>query len=180
MSDSIELHPADPNWPAAFAAARESILPCFQNPPLLIEHMGSTAIPGLPAKPIIDIIVLISNLQEGRAAAAALEAVGFAYRPDYADQTKLLFIKREGGDGRRTHHLHIHENADEVRRHLIFRDALRSDDALRDAYRHVKEDLALRYRDERMAYSRHKTAFVDKIVSDHGGPARRVAWDPKQ
>lgn len=62
MSEPIELHEADPNWPAAFAAERGLIAPLFLVPPLLIEHMGSTAIPGLPAKPIIDIIVLVEDL----------------------------------------------------------------------------------------------------------------------
>ena len=180
MTDAIELSPADPNWPAAFTVARASILPCFHKPPLLIEHMGSTAIPGLPAKPIIDMIVLVEDLQQGHAAAVALEVAGFVYRADYADTTKLLFMKRDAGDGRRTHHLHVHEDADEVSRHLIFRDALRDDDTLRDAYRDLKQALALRFRDDRMAYSRYKTAFVDQVVRDHGGPARRVHWDPLQ
>lgn len=178
MSEAIELHAADPGWPAAFEAERVLILPCFSTPPLLLEHMGSTAIPGLPAKPIIDIIALVDDLDAAQDCIAALEAAGFEYRADYTDKTKIFLMKRDARDGRRTHHLHIHDDGDEVRRHLMFRDALRGDDALRNAYRDLKQDLAARHRDDRMAYSRHKTAFIDTVVQDMGGPARRVAWDP--
>ncbi|WP_332701604.1 GrpB family protein [Devosia sp.] len=178
MSEVVELHDADPAWPAAFERERKLILPCFAELPLLVEHMGSTSIPGLPAKPIIDIIVLVADLEVARGVIPALEAAGFEYRADYADKTKIFLMKRADSDGSRTHHLHIHEHADEVRRHLLFRDALRADDHLRDAYRDLKQELALRYRDDRIAYSRHKTAFIDRLVLGMGGPARRVAWDP--
>ena len=177
MPEVVELQASDPAWPAAFERERALILPCFAEPPVLIEHMGSTSVPGLPAKPIIDIIVLVADLEMARPAIPALEAAGFQYRADYADKTKIFLMKRDG-TGSRTHHLHIHEHAEEVRRHLLFRDALRADDRLRDAYRDLKQDLAARYRDDRMAYSRHKTAFIDTLVLGMGGPARRVAWDP--
>lgn len=178
MTEAVELEDADPAWSSDFEHHRSQILPCFEIEPLLIEHMGSTAVPGLPAKPIIDIIILVDHLDAGLKALPALERVGFVHRADYADPTKLFLMKRAADDGRRTHHLHIHDNAEEVRRHLLFRDALRADARLRDAYRDLKLALASRYRDDRMAYSRHKTAFIDTLVASHGGPARRVAWDP--
>lgn len=178
MSEAIELHAADPAWPAAFEAERVLILACFVTPPRLLEHMGSTSIPGLPAKPIIDIIALVDDLDAAQGCIPALEAAGWQYRADYTDKTKIFLMKRDAGDGHRTHHLHIHDNGDEVHRHLLFRDALRADDALRDAYRDLKQDLAERHRDDRMAYSRHKTAFIDGVVQHLSGPARRVAWDP--
>lgn len=178
MSELVELHDPDPAWTAAFERERALILPSFAEPPLLVEHMGSTSIPGLPAKPIIDIIALVADLDRAREAIPAMEALGFQYRADYADRTKLFLMKRDAESGSRTHHLHIHDHADEVRRHLLFRDALRADDRLRDAYRDLKQGLVLRFRDDRMAYSRNKTAFVDAVVLGMGGPARRVAWDP--
>lgn len=178
MDAAIQLHAPDPEWSSAFIAERARIEPCFSVSPRLVEHMGSTAVPGLPAKSIIDIIVLVDHLEAGRAAIAGLEAIGFRYRADHADTTKIFLMKSDPVDGRRTHHLHIHDDADEVRRHLMFRDALRADDALRNAYRDLKVDLASRYRDDRMAYSRNKTAFIDNLVLSLGGPARRVVWDP--
>lgn len=177
MAEAIVLQDADPDWPAAFDRERTLILLCLPSAPVLIEHMGSTAIPGLPAKPIIDIIVLVDDLDAARAAIPPLVALGYQYRDDHADTTKL-FLMKLSPDGLRTHHLHLHDDAGEVRRHLIFRDALRADPALRDAYRDLKIDLATRYRDDRMAYSTGKTAFVDAVVASAGGPARRVNWDP--
>lgn len=176
MSEAVELHAPDPRWSAEFATARALILPCFDTPPLLVEHMGSTAVQGLPAKPIIDIIALVDGLASGHRAAPALAAVGFVHRADYADGTKLLFMKRHPQSQLRTHHLHVHADVGEVRRHLLFRDQLRADSAVRDAYRDLKQDLSVRFRDDREAYSRHKTAFVDAVVESLGGPARRVDW----
>ena len=178
MTEAVELLDADPAWPALFQRERALILSCFPTPPALVEHMGSTAVPGLPAKPIIDIIVLVADAEVARGAIPALEQSGFEYRPDFTGSTTVFLMKRDARSGNRTVQLHIHDDADEVRRHLIFRDALRADDRLRDAYRDLKLDLAERFRDNRLAYSRHKTAFIDRLVQNNGGPARRVSWDP--
>lgn len=177
MSEAIELVEPNPLWAAEFSAIKQLLLPCFTVTPRLIEHMGSTSVPGLVAKPIIDIIVLVDALETVRSDIATLEAIGFLHRADYADPTKLVFMKY-GDDGQRTHHLHVHEDAEEVRRHVLFRDLLRSDTEVRVAYAALKLELAARYRDDRMAYSRHKTGFIDTVVAAHGGPQRRVPWDP--
>ena len=79
---------------------------------------------------------------------------------------------------RRTHHLHIYDDEDEVKRHLVFRDHLRSSPEARAAYLTLKEDLAARFRDDREAYSKSKTEFVDGLVLSLGGPRRRTPWDP--
>ena len=177
MSEAVELAEPNPLWAAEFSATKHLLLPCFTVTPRLIEHMGSTSVPGLVAKPIIDIIVLVDALETVRPDIAALEAIGFVHRVDYADATKLVFMKR-AADGRRTHHLHVHEDAEEVRRHVLFRDLLRSDPQVRAAYAALKLELAARYRDDRMAYSRHKTGFIDEQIAAHGGPMRRVPWNP--
>ncbi|MDB5526904.1 MAG: hypothetical protein JWR51_7 [Devosia sp.] len=177
MSEAIELHAADPGWPAAFEAERALILPCFITPPRLLEHMGSTAIPGLPAKPVIDIIALVDDLDTARAAILALEATGYSYWAANPDTTKLYLAKGLPPAPRRTHHLHIHDDADEVRRHLMFRDHLRANPQVRDAYFDLKRDLASRFRDDREAYSKLKTDFIDALVLSLGGPARKVPWN---
>jgi GrpB-like predicted nucleotidyltransferase (UPF0157 family) len=135
--------------------------------------MGSTAVPGLPAKPVIDIIVLVDDLEQGRAAIPALEAVGYSFWADNPDKSKLFLAKGLPPAPRRTHNLHIYADADEVRRHLLFRDHLRSNTAARDAYLAVKQDLARRFRDDREAYTEGKTAFIDAIVAKLEGPSRR-------
>ncbi|WP_375450263.1 GrpB family protein [uncultured Devosia sp.] len=177
MSEAIELHAADPLWPAAFEAERTLILPCFAVAPLLLEHMGSTAIPGLPAKPIIDIIVLVEDLKTARAAIPALEAQGYSYWADNPDTTKLYLAKGLPPAPRRTHHLHIHDHPDEVTRHLLFRDHLRAHDDVRDRYLALKQDLAARFRTDRESYSKLKTDFIDPLILSLGGPPRQVPWN---
>lgn len=178
MTEAVELHAYDPEWPAAFERERDLIASLFSRAPLLIEHMGSTSIPGLRAKPIIDIIVLVDDLENGRQAISALEASGYSFWADNPDKTKLYLVKGLPPAPRRTHHLHIYDDPDEVRRHLVFRDHLRSSGPARQAYLALKEELAARFRDDREAYSRHKTVFVDQLVFSLGGPGRRRPLDP--
>ena len=176
MAEPIELHAPDADWPAAFVRERDLILPLFPVPPRCIEHMGSTAIPGLPAKPVIDIIVLVDDLEAARPAIGPLEANGYSFWRDNPDKSKFYLVKGLPPAPRRTHHLHIHDDEVEVLRHLIFRDHLRADPAARDAYLALKEDLATRFRNDREAYSKGKTAFIDSLVASLGGPGRSTPW----
>ena len=178
MTEPIEIFPYDPAWPVAFETERDLIAPLFPTPPLLIEHMGSTSIAGLPAKPIIDIIVLVRDLDTARQAIPALDATGYSFWADNPDKTKLYLVKGLPPAPHRTHHLHIYDHEDEVRRHLVFRDHLRTHPDVRDAYLALKADLATRFREDREAYSKHKTAFIDGLVLSLGGPARRFDWNP--
>lgn len=171
--EPIELCDPDSAWPAAFERERPLVAAAFATPPLLLEHMGSTSIPGLPAKPIIDMIVLVEHLDHGRAAIPTLEAIGYSFWTDNPDKSKLFLAKGLPPAPRRTHNLHIYENPAEVRRHLLFRDHLRSSAEAREAYLSLKTDLALRFRDDREAYTESKSAFIDAIVSKIGGPPRR-------
>lgn len=170
MAEEVRIAPADPLAATRFATERELILPCFPTPPLAIEHFGSTAVPGLAAKPIIDIMVLVADLAEGMAARPALEQVGYAYSSGPPERPRIVFIK---GVPLRTHHLHIHADADEFRRHMIFRDQLRLHAEDRAAYEALKHDLAARFRTDRVAYADAKSDFIDAIVARSGGPARK-------
>ena len=118
MSEPIELHPYDPAWAAAFETERSLIAPLFPSPPRLIEHMGSTSVPGLAAKSVIDIIVLVDDLEAARRAIPALEATGYSFWADNPDKTKLYLVKGLPPAPKRTHHLHIYDHEPEVRRHL--------------------------------------------------------------
>lgn len=177
MSEAVTLSPYDRAWATAFAAEYAGLRACFDEEPLAIEHIGSTSVPGLPSKPVIDILIHVADRGRAKAAIPALEAIGYANVPNYVDANRLVLIKRRA-DGERSHHVHVHSDADEVRRHLMFRDRLREDAAVRDAYAALKADLATRFRDDRAAYSRHKTAFVDGVVLGMGGPARKTPWNP--
>ena len=173
MAEEIRLVPYDASWPDRYATEREVILSCLAQPPLLIEHMGSTSIPGISAKPVIDIIVLVTDLAEGYAAVPALESSGYSFWRDNPDKSKLYLVR---GLPNRTHNLHIHADAGEVRRHLLFRDHLRADPVARAEYEALKQDLSVRYRDDREAYSKAKSEFIDNIVAQLDGPRRAFAW----
>jgi GrpB-like predicted nucleotidyltransferase (UPF0157 family) len=168
LTEPIELSAYDPTWPAAFERERALIAPILGTNAVQIEHMGSTSIPGLPAKPIIDVIVLVDDLEAARDAIPALEATGYSFWADNPDTTKLFLVKGLPPAPRRTHHLHIYENADEVARHLIFRDRLRAKPQLRDAYLALKTDLASRFRNDREAYTNHKADFINDVVRSAG------------
>lgn len=176
MSDEVVLVPYDPVWPHLYTLAREELLALLPEPPVLIEHIGSTAVPGLAAKPVIDIIVLVRDMQPVHDRMPDLAEAGYEFRPDVSNPERI-FMRRYGRDGTRTHHLHVHTDADDVRRHIMFRDALRTDAATQRAYLGLKRDLAARHATDRQAYANGKDAFVDAVVLAAGGPARRPFWN---
>lgn len=104
-----------------------------------------------------------------------LERIGYELRPDVSSPVRL-FLRRIGADGVRTHHLHVHADRDDVQRHLLFRDLLRADAAIRRAYEALKQDLARRHAGDREAYAKGKDAFIDAVVQAAGGPERRPFW----
>lgn len=170
-SGAVRLATADPSWPALFAAERGRLLAAAGDLPLVIEHVGSTAVPGLPAKPILD---LMGGRPAGSDLApyvAALEAAGYRHRGEYGIPGRHYFV-RDDAERRRTHHLHVVEHEGVFwREHLAFRDALRADPALRDAYAALKRDLAARLPRDRAAYTDGKTAFVRRAVATTLAPA---------
>lgn len=173
MTEAVELCAPDPGWASAFVNEHAVIAPILGVNARLIEHIGSTAIPGLPAKPIIDIIVLVDDLDVAKLAIPALEATGYSFWADNPDRTRLFLVRGLPPAPRRTHHLHIHDDADEVQRHLMFRNHLRNHPDVQDAYHRLKAELAARYCNDREAYAMQKSGFIDELVRSLGGPARR-------
>lgn len=163
--DEIRLEPYDPNWPIEFAAERDFVASCFVDAPLAIEHIGSTAVAGLAAKPIIDILVLVDDLALGHLAVPSLEAGGYSYWRDNPDTRKLFLVKGLPPAPQRTHHLHIYADRAELDRHVAFREHLRSDPSARQAYEALKRQLAAQYRDDREAYTEGKSAFIETLVA---------------
>lgn len=166
--DEIEIVEYDPEWPRRFeleAAQVQAVLP----PGLIlaIEHFGSTAIPGISAKPIIDILITVASVQEARAAAGEpLESVGYAFWADNPRRDRLFFVKGlPPSASRRTHHIHILEQGREAQRALLFRDYLRANAHEADRYRALKFALAARYGSDREAYTAAKEDYIAEIVA---------------
>lgn len=155
----------DPTWPLKFEAERgalASVLAPWLGGP--IEHVGSTAVPGLAAKPVIDIMAAVTDLASSRPAIEALRPLSYCYFPYKADQMHW-FCKPS--DVERRHHLHLIPFGSQLwNDRLAFRDLLRRDETVRRAYAGLKSALANRYRDDREAYTDGKTDFIRYALSD--------------
>jgi GrpB-like predicted nucleotidyltransferase (UPF0157 family) len=163
----IELVPYDPSWPAAFEAEATRLREALGALALRIDHHGSTAVPGLAAKPIIDIQVTVADLQPLAAYAGPLARVGYVHVA-HPDDARCPFFHRPAG-WPHTHHVHVvAAGGDEERRTLLFRDYLRAHDVEARAYERLKRDLASLMigagPETREAYARAKTEFVQRIV----------------
>ncbi|MFC7128946.1 GrpB family protein [Haloferax chudinovii] len=129
------------------------------------EHVGSTAVPGLAAKPIVDLLVLVSDLDDAEGVARALEAAGYEERPDDDVPDRRFFVR--GPPERRTHYLSVTEvGSDCHREQVTFRDALRADGDLAAEYERHKRRLAEAHPDERSQYTNAKASFVESVLDD--------------
>jgi len=170
LSEEVSIVPYNPVWPQMFAAERLHLLSCLPRELLgRIEHFGSTAVPGLAAKPIIDMLVELTSLAEARARIAPLlEAQGYDYfwRPTHGDDGPPFyawFIKRDAA-GSRTHHIHMVESDFEHWDRLLFRDYLRERPEIAKEYQALKLGLARDYANDRIAYTEKKTDFVVRVT----------------
>jgi GrpB-like predicted nucleotidyltransferase (UPF0157 family) len=158
------LVPYDPVWPDLFAAERERLLGLFAAAGLAVtlEHIGSTAIPGLAAKPILDILGGYPEDASVNDYIDVLATGGYVHRGEQGIPGREFF--RRGNP--RSYHLHLARIHGQFwRDHLDFRDRLRADDPLRDAYAALKYDLAARFPRDREAYIDAKGPFVKGILA---------------
>ncbi len=165
MGDApVVIEPYDPSWPQRFAAASGTLNTVLR--PWLagqVAHIGSTAVPGLAAKPVIDILAPVRAVREASAAIPLLEADGWLLWRDDPDGYRLWFLTPS--PEHRTHHLQlIAVDAPQARTLLAFRDALRADDALAADYAALKFRLAAAHRADRDAYTEAKSQFVQRVL----------------
>jgi len=166
MADEIEIVEYDPAWPARFADEAARIATVLGEAAIAIEHVGSTAVPGLAAKPVIDIDVTLRSFADDRARAIeALEGLGYSYWAANPDPGHLFFVKGLPPAATRTHHVHVFARAEETARRRAFRDRLRADRAEAARYAALKRELASRHRSDRDAYTAAKAAYVAEVVA---------------
>lgn len=169
--------PYDRAWPELFRQEREHLLSCLPNDLIRrIEHFGSTAVPGLAAKPIVDMLVEVTDLQATRVRIApVLESQGYDYiwRPTHGDDGQPFyawFIKRDPRTGARTHHIHMVEcHFAEHWDRLLFRDYLVEHPEVAREYESLKIRLASASPSDRVAYTRGKTGFIDQVTEKAKG-----------
>ena len=161
IHEEVALASYTPAWADQYETERECIAAALGDLAVAIHHIGSTAVPGLAAKPVIDILIVVRQLDDATECIAPLRQLGYAFI-DYAQNTDRKFF-RKGLP--RTHHVHIvAADSSSMIEHLAFRDALRSDPELRRQYAALKNDLAARYKTDRATYTESKTAFVRKVL----------------
>jgi GrpB-like predicted nucleotidyltransferase (UPF0157 family) len=158
------LRDYDDRWPGEFMSEAEALRSILGELVVAIEHIGSTAVPGLAAKPVIDIAIAFSGPAATAEAARRLHAAGYEGGEDMGDDGGIIFAK--GLESRRTHILHLVEaGTDQWHRWLAFRDALRADEARRRAYVALKRDLAARFPLDRPSYVGAKAAFIRATIA---------------
>jgi GrpB-like predicted nucleotidyltransferase (UPF0157 family) len=172
VREDVALVPYDPRWSDWFRREKAHLLACLPNELIRrIEHFGSTAVPGLAAKPVVDMLVEVTDLTATRARIApVLEAQGYDYfwRPTHGDNGPpyyAWFIKRDPDSGARTHHLHMVESHFiEHWDRLLFRDYLIQHPLVAAEYARLKVQLASAYPNDRVAYTAGKTDFIVRVT----------------
>lgn len=166
LAEKIEIVPYNSEWPEIFEKEKRHLLDCLPEGLInRIEHFGSTAVPGLAAKPIIDILVEVISLNETRERIVpVLERQGYDYfwRPSFGDNTPPFypwFIKRDS-EGNRTHHIHMAEGHFDIWNNLLFRDYLIEHPECAEEYQNLKINLSREYAGDRVAYTEAKSDFI--------------------
>jgi GrpB-like predicted nucleotidyltransferase (UPF0157 family) len=167
----------DPRWPSLYVEERARIVAAIGNWLVDIQHVGSTSVPGLAAKPIIDIMPGIRSLADAPHTIEPMRRLGYQYIPEYESELpeRRYFVKPAGEAfrGRRDYHVHVVETASDFwKRHIAFRDYLRAHpDAARE-YASLKRRLAAQYGNDRDGYTEGKTEFItsiEKLAMGSGG-----------
>jgi GrpB-like predicted nucleotidyltransferase (UPF0157 family) len=163
--DPVEIVEADPAWAAMGEAAIVEVTAALGRHVVEVQHIGSTAVPGLAAKPVIDLLVGVRSLGDSPAIVEAVTGLGYEYVPELEDELPDRRYFRRFTDGVRSHQVHLVERADAGwwDRHVAFRDWLRTHDDDRDAYAALKRRLAVEHRHDRVAYTDAKSDFVHDV-----------------
>ena len=166
ISEEIHLESSDPRWPAMYCFEQDRIVAALPGAFLELQHIGSTAVPGLAAKPIIDILAGVETMDAARSLAEPVCRFGYTTSTEFnASLTDRQWFMRSA-QGRRTHHLHVVVWGGPVwHARLRFRDALRADSGLARDYAKLKLYLAKEYASDREAYTAAKSDFVQAVLS---------------
>lgn len=172
IKEEVAIVPYDPHWHDLFKEEKNQLLACLPRELIRrIEHFGSTAVPGLPAKPIVDMLVEVTSLEETkRRIVPILEAKGYEYlwRPTMGDDGPPFyawFIKRDPRLGARTHHIHMVEGSFTTHwDRLLFRDYLIAHPQAAEEYAALKLRLAKTSPNDRVAYTMGKTEFIMRMT----------------
>ena len=164
MTSHVLLVPYDPGWPRRFDEERHVLAAVFIGAEAVIEHVGSTAVPGLGSKPVIDVMVGVPRLAVVEDRIPALEAAGYEYVQEYETQLPERKYFRKPRFGTRMFHVHcVVTGSGFWIQHLAFRDYLRAHPDVAAAYDRFKEDLATRV--SKADYTEAKSPFIEHVLA---------------
>lgn len=160
----VEVTPYDSTWPQRYEAEAARIGRIFGSEILAIDHIGSTSVPGLAAKPVVDILVSVRSIERIDLYNASMEAIGYEARGENGIPGRRYFQK---GGHLRTHHVHMFQAGNaEIERHLTFRDYLRAHPDKAAAYGALKSELSILHPNDIEAYIRDKNDFVRTLDAE--------------
>lgn len=163
---NVVISPYTVEWPASFSGVREELLAAFAPFEVVVEHIGSTSVPGLLAKPVLDVLLGASSLSDINSKIKTLERFGYAYVAKYErDLPMRRYFVQSKSDSLRVH-LHAVEFGSQFwKEHLAFRDALRADLVLVSQYAALKLRLAAEFANDVSAYTAAKAPFIQTVLS---------------
>ena len=167
IHEDVALHAYSATWPATFEAERGRLLALLPGPFIDIRHIGSTAVPGLAAKPIVDLLAGVESMDVARALAEPLCRSGYTTSAEFNARLADRQWFMRWAHGHRTHHLHVVVHGSPAwRQRLKFRDLMRADVSLAQRYASLKATLAATHTHDREAYTDAKAAFILALVGD--------------
>lgn len=176
VADQVIVVPYDPAWPTMFAELGRRLRGALGETALRIDHIGSTSVPGLDAKPIIDVQISVRSFEPLNAFRLPLEGLGFVFRAANPELTKRYFRERPGD--RRTH-IHVRQAGSWAEQFaLLFRDYMRTHAEDARQYAKLKYGLAEKCRGDRHDYTESKALFIWEIMAKADRWSQEVGWEP--
>lgn len=159
----VELQEYTDEWSSLYKIEEETLKSLIKEYFIDIQHIGSTSVEGLKAKPIIDIIIGVKNFNHIEKIVEKLQQGGYIYRPNASTKERILFVK--GSEEERTHHIHIVQWMDEEwNNNILFRDYLRKYSKVAKEYSELKDRLAELFTEDRNSYTRGKNQFIQGVI----------------
>ena len=167
IEQPVALADYDPAWPQMFEAERRRLMEALPGMFIEVDHIGSTAVPGMRSKPLIDMLAGVATMEDAFAINGLIDRIGYTTSPELNAtlKTRQWFMRQSRGQ--RTHHLHVvvHGSRD-WRIRVQFRDRLRNEPELRHRYEALKADLAKRFANDRDSYTEGKSTFINAAADD--------------
>jgi len=171
---TVNIAPYSRDWPHYFLQLESELLAIFDRHTINVQHIGSTSVPNLAAKPVIDIALGADSLVVIEERISRLELMGYQYKSKYEREIPMrrYFVRPEGNLPR----IHLHGiviNSSLWQQHIVFRDALRSDPALAAQYQLLKTELAVRFSNDKSSYTLAKAPFIQAVINSAMPDRRR-------